>query len=68
MLTNETQRGIKMGYEIVPSLEQLHTISESPQTECWYKLALRDHQAARGREEEAGGMRPMTWGRNFDEE
>ena len=25
-----------------------------------YKLALRDRQAARGREERAGGMRPMT--------
>ena len=33
-----------------------------------YKLALRGRQAARGREEEAGGMRPMTWGWNVDEE
>ena len=33
-----------------------------------YKLALRDRQAARGREGEAGGMRPITWGWNFDEE
>ena len=29
---------------------------------------LRDCQAARGREEEAGGMQPMTWGWNVDED
>ena len=33
-----------------------------------YKLALRGRPAARGRGEEAGGMRPMTWGWNVDEE
>ena len=27
-----------------------------------YRLALRDHQAARGREEEPAGLRPMAWG------
>ena len=32
-----------------------------------YTLALRDHQAARGREEEAGGLWPMTWGWNSDD-
>ena len=33
-----------------------------------YKLALRDRQDARGREEEVGGMRPVTWGWNVVEE
>ena len=33
-----------------------------------YKLARRDCQAAREREEETGGMRPMTWRWNLDEE
>ena len=33
-----------------------------------YTLALRDHQAARGREEEAGGKRPMTGEWNVGEE
>ena len=27
-----------------------------------YRLALRDRQAARGREEKAGGPRPLAWG------
>ena len=27
-----------------------------------YRLALRDRQAARGREDEAGKLRPMAWG------
>ena len=31
------------------------------------RLALRDHQAARGREEEAGGLRPLVWGGSVDE-
>eukprot|EP00904_Undaria_pinnatifida_P000651 jgi/Undpi1/10587/HiC_scaffold_29.g13037.m1 len=29
-----------------------------------YRLSLRDRQAARGREEEAGGLRPLAWGVN----
>ena len=33
-----------------------------------YKLAPRVRQAAWEREEEAGGMRPMAWGWNVDEE
>ena len=32
-----------------------------------YRLSLRNHQAARGREEEAGGLRPLVWGCNVDE-
>ena len=32
-----------------------------------YKLALRDRQAGRGREEQAGGLRTTTWGWNPDE-
>ena len=33
-----------------------------------YRLALRDRQTARGREEGPGGLRPITWGWNVDEE
>eukprot|EP00904_Undaria_pinnatifida_P006009 jgi/Undpi1/2538/HiC_scaffold_13.g05917.m1 len=33
-----------------------------------YRLALRDRQAARRREEEAGGLRPLAWGGNVDED
>ena len=33
-----------------------------------YRLALRDRQAARGREEEAGGLRPLAWSGNVDED
>ena len=33
-----------------------------------YRLALRDHQAARGRREEAGGLRPLAWGGNVRED
>ena len=33
-----------------------------------YRLSLRDGQAARGREEESGGLRPLAWGGNVDED
>ena len=33
-----------------------------------YRLSLRDRQAARGREEEAEGLRPLAWGVNVDED
>ena len=33
-----------------------------------YRLPLRDRQAARGREEESRGVRPLAWGGNFDED
>ena len=33
-----------------------------------YRLSLRDRQAARGREEESGGLRPLAWGGNVDED
>ena len=33
-----------------------------------YKMALRDRQAARGKEEEAGGLRPITRGWDTGEE
>ena len=33
-----------------------------------YKLALRNRQAPRGREEEAGGLRPMIWGMRWNVE
>ena len=33
-----------------------------------YKLTLRDSQAVRGREQEAGGLRTTTWGWKVDEE
>ena len=33
-----------------------------------FRLSLRDRQAARGREEEAGGLRPLAWGGNVDED
>ena len=33
-----------------------------------YRPSLRDRQAARGREEEAGGLRPLAWGGNVDED
>ena len=33
-----------------------------------YRLALRDRQASRGREEEAGGLRPLALGGNIDED
>ena len=33
-----------------------------------YRLSLGDRQAARGREEEARGLRPLAWGGNVDED
>ena len=33
-----------------------------------YRLSLRDRQAARGREEESGGLRPLAWGGNVDKD
>ena len=33
-----------------------------------YRLSLRDRQAARGREEESGGLRPLAWGGNVEED
>ena len=33
-----------------------------------YRLSLRDRQAARAREEESGGLRPLAWGGNVDED
>eukprot|EP00904_Undaria_pinnatifida_P007537 jgi/Undpi1/3913/HiC_scaffold_16.g07281.m1 len=33
-----------------------------------YRLSLRDRQAARGRKEESGGLRPLVWGGNVDED
>ena len=33
-----------------------------------YRLFLRDRQAARGGEEESGGLRPLVWGGNIDED
>ena len=33
-----------------------------------YRLFLRDRQAARGKEEELGGLRPLAWGGNVDED
>eukprot|EP00904_Undaria_pinnatifida_P006554 jgi/Undpi1/3028/HiC_scaffold_14.g06405.m1 len=33
-----------------------------------YRLSLRDRQAARGSEEESGGLRPLAWGGNVDED
>ena len=33
-----------------------------------YRLSLRDRQAAGGREEEAGGLRPLARGGNVDED
>eukprot|EP00904_Undaria_pinnatifida_P008873 jgi/Undpi1/5115/HiC_scaffold_19.g08467.m1 len=33
-----------------------------------YRLFRRDRQAARGREEESGGLRPLAWGGNVDED
>ena len=33
-----------------------------------YRLSLRDRQAARGREEESGGLRPLAWGGNVGED
>ena len=33
-----------------------------------YRLSLRDRQAAKGREEEAGGLRQLAWGGNVDED
>ena len=32
-----------------------------------YRLSLGDRQAARGREEESGGLRRLAWGGNVDE-
>eukprot|EP00904_Undaria_pinnatifida_P003390 jgi/Undpi1/13051/HiC_scaffold_8.g02714.m1 len=33
-----------------------------------YRLASRDRQAVRGREKGAGGLRPLAWGGNVDED
>ena len=33
-----------------------------------YRLSLRDRQAARGRQEESGGLRPLAWDGNVDED
>ena len=33
-----------------------------------YRISLRDRQAARGREEESGELRPLAWGGNVDED
>eukprot|EP00904_Undaria_pinnatifida_P009514 jgi/Undpi1/5693/HiC_scaffold_2.g00967.m1 len=32
-----------------------------------YRLSLRDRQATRGREEGSGGLRPLAWGSNVDD-
>ena len=33
-----------------------------------YRLSLRDCQTAKGREEESGGLRPLAWGGNVDQD
>ena len=40
----------------------------APKARVYTTVGLRDRQAARGREDEAGGLRPMIWGWNVDED
>ena len=45
-----------------------HSGRDFAQSSSVSRLSLRDRQAARGREEESGGLRPLAWGGNVDED